>query len=169
VPAILERAYFDSVSRAAELGNTDAQVCYVQGVFSIEIGDQQMEQYKYNARKYIQLGLERGDWRIVDLLAQDTNVHISGFLGFITSQAPFDILRMNRLLRHGATGDYAQFLDSNAEVAAIRLGDKAKINAALTWAQHEYDRYFRNSPALRSEPERCKEVELYTDAMYPQA
>ncbi|MHB8446742.1 MAG: hypothetical protein ACYC7G_02075 [Rudaea sp.] len=164
VPAVLEKAYFDSVGRAAELGNTDAQVCYVQGNFSIEISDQQMEQYKDNARNYIQLGLERGDWRIVDLLAQDTNVHISGFLGSLSSRSPYDILRMNRLLRLGATGEYAQFLDSNARDSAIRLGNKAQVDAAITWAQQEYERYFRNSPTLHSEPEDCKEAELYADA-----
>lgn len=161
VPAILEKVYFDSVGRAAGLGNTDAQVCYVQGNFSIEISDQQMEQYKDNAHNYIQLGLERGDWRIVNLLAQDTNVHISGFLGLVSSRSPFDILRMNRLLRHGATGEYARFLDSNAKDLAIRLGNKAQVDAADAWAQQEYERYFRNSPALHSEPEDCKEVELY--------
>jgi len=162
-PAILEKAYFDSVGRAAELGNTDAQVCYVQGNFSIEISDQQMEQYKDNARNYIQLGLERGDWRIVDLLAQDTNVHISSFLGSLISRSPFDILRMNRLLRHGASGEYAQFLDSNAKDSAIRLGDKTQVDAAIAWAQQEYEQYFRNSPTLHSEPEDCKEVELYAE------
>lgn len=164
VPAMLEKTYFDSVGRAAELGNTDAQVCYVQGNFSIEISDQQMEKYKDNARNYIQLGLERGDWRIVDLLAQGTNVHISGFLGSLSSRTPFEILRMNRLLRHGATGQYAQFLDSNASDVAIHLGDKVQIDAAIAWAQQEYERYFRNSPTLHSEPEDCKEAELYAAA-----
>ncbi|MBS0485988.1 MAG: hypothetical protein JSS13_01475 [Proteobacteria bacterium] len=163
VPAVLEKAYFDSVGRAAELGNADAQVCYVQGNFSIEISDQQMERYKDNARNFIQLGLERGDWRIVNLLAQDTNVHISGFLGSVSSRSPIDILRMNRLLRHGATGGYAQFLDTNAKDLAIRLGNKAQVDSANSWAQEEYERHFHNSPILNSEPEDCKEAELHEE------
>ena len=162
VPAILEKAYFDSVGRAAELGDTDAQVCYVQGNFSNEISDLQLEQYKDNARNYIQLGLERGDWRIVSLLAT-RSVDNYGRLGELAIDNPYDILRMNRLLRHGAAGEYGQFLDSNAKDSAIRLGDKAQIDAAIAWAQQEYERYFRNSPTLHSEPEDCKEAESYSE------
>jgi hypothetical protein len=70
---------------------------------------------------------------------------------------------MNRLLRHGASGKYAQFLDSNAKDSAIRLGDKTQVDAAIAWAQQEYEQYFRNSPTLHSEAEDCKEVELYAE------
>jgi hypothetical protein len=87
----------------------------------------------------------------------------NGRLGELAIDNPYDILRMNRLLRHGATGEYGQFLDSNAKDSAIRLGDKAQIDAAIAWAQQEYERYFRNSPTLHSEPEDCKEAELYSE------
>lgn len=162
VPAVLEQAYFDSVFHAAEWGNADAQVCFVQGDFFNEISDQQMEQYKDNARNYIQLGLERGDWRIVSLLAT-LRVDSGGRLDELALNTPYDIFRMNRLLRHGATGGYAQFLDSNATTLALRVGNKVRIDAAIAWAQQEYEQYFRNSPTLHSEPEGCKKVELYTE------
>ncbi len=160
VPAVLEKAYFDSVTRAAELGDSDAQVCFIQGDFFNELGRQQMEQYKDDARNYIQMGLERGDWRVVSLLATHS-VDYSGRLGELALDNPYDILRMNRLLRHGATGEYAQILDSNARDSTIRLDNKAQVDAAIAWAQQEYERYFRNSPKLHSEPGDCSEVELY--------
>jgi hypothetical protein len=163
IPALLEKTYFDSVGRAAELGDNDAQVCYVQGNFSNEISDQQLERYKDNARNYIRLGLERGDWRIVSLLAT-RSVDNNGRLGELALDDPYDILQMNRLLRHGAIGEYAHFLDSNASDSVTRLGNnKAQVDAANAWAQQEYERYFRNSPTLHSEPEDCKEVELYSE------
>lgn len=161
VPAVLEKAYFDSVSRAAELGNSDAQVCYVQGDFYNEMGRQELEQYKDNARNYIQLGLVRGDWRIVSLLATHHVDHI-GRLGELELDNPYDVLRMNRLLRDGATGEYAQQLDWNAQDSAVSLS-KTQIDSAIAWARQEYEQYFRNSPILHSDPEDCQEVELYKE------
>lgn len=158
VPAIIEKAYFDSVSRAAELGNSDAQVCYVQGDFFSEIDRQQMEQYKDNALNYIQLGLERGDWRIVSLLAT-RNVDYIGRLGELALDNPYDIFRMNRLLRHGATGDYGHLLDLDAQDLAVRLS-KAKLDSAIAWAEQEYKQYFLDSPALSLAPTVCTVADL---------
>lgn len=154
VPAVMEKAYFDSVARAAELGNSDAQVCYIQGDFFNTMGRQELEQYKDNARNYIQLGLERGDWRVVSLLAAHS-IDNSGRLGDLGLDNPYDVLRMNRLLRHGATGDYGRLLDSEAQDSAVRLS-KAQLESAFAWARQEYAQYFRNSPSLTSEPVTCK-------------
>lgn len=154
VPAVLEKTYFDSVVRAAELGNSDAQVCYIQGNFSVEISRQQIEQYKDNAPNYIQLGLKRGDWRVVSLAATDTNQHISGFLALVSLSDPYDIFRMNRLLRRGATGDYAQLLDSMGQDSAVSLS-KAQLDAAFAWSRQEYEKYFINSPKLTARPAPC--------------
>ena len=158
VPAVLEKAYFDSTSRAAELGNNDAQVCYIQGDFFNEIDRQQIEQYKDNAQNYIQLGLERGDWRIVSLLAT-RNVDYSGRLGELALENPYDLLRMNRLLRHGATGDYGHQLDLDAQELAAHLS-KARLDSAIEWARQEYKQYFLDSPALSSAPPVCTVADL---------
>lgn len=70
---------------------------------------------------------------------------------------PVTVYKMNRLLRLGATGDYAQMLDSyQSEYAAKLTPDQ--VSKADAWAQAFYDLHFKNSPMLTAEPKTCEDV-----------
>ena len=65
--------YFKATKEAAERGNADAQLCYLQGDFFSPEGaqiftDAEIEEYREVAPKYVDAALKRGDWRIVYLL-----------------------------------------------------------------------------------------------------
>jgi hypothetical protein len=70
------------------------------------------------------------------------------------------IYRMTRLLRYGATGDYATELDRSLQAYAdISQTDPTfapeKLAAADAWAKQEYIQYFANSPLLGAQPTVC--------------
>jgi hypothetical protein len=73
-------------------------------------------------------------------------------MGLITEGDDETVYRMLRLLRMGATGDYAKRLDDQLgsfRELATKLAD------ADAWAQHEYDAHFANSASLSEPPIVC--------------
>ena len=112
---------FEATKQAAKRGDVDAQVCYVKGdgvrpdgkqIFT----DAEIEQYKKDAPRYVDAALKRGDWRVVELLNKRHFHPGSGPLDLLEGVGDRDTqYKMTRLLRLGASGSYAEFLDGNGK------------------------------------------------------
>ena len=155
--ANINETYYRSVVKAAELGNADAQICYVQAIFNHNFTDDEIKRYKHFAGIYSNDAFKRGDWRIAQLMSVDAAsvAHGAGLLQYLTSGNPVTVYRMNRLMRLGAVGDYASFLDNTSNVKKLTPEQVADTEA---WAQQEFSNYFSNSPKLDKAPVPCLSV-----------
>jgi len=156
VPAQLEAEYYAKLVKAAESGDTDAQICYIGGMFRPPggISAQAIEQYRVDATIYVQDGLARGDWRVVKLLATTANPRSASFLSTLPNGGQFEAYRMNRLLRLGASGDYAKLLDVVAAEMATKL-QPDQLEQADAWSRQQYGEAFAYAPPLDAEPSTC--------------
>jgi hypothetical protein len=69
---------------------------------------------------------------------------------------PYEVYRMNRLLKLGSRGAYAVRLDNAAAEVQGDLSPE-QVAKAQAWAQHEFDSYFANSPQLDAMPSVCED------------
>jgi hypothetical protein len=158
---------FQAVADAAKIGDTDAQVCFVQSDFNLKdftkFSQEMSDQYKADARTYIDAAMARGDWRIPSLLARSSQTlsHSRGLLHLITQGDDMTIYRMTRLLRLGATGEYAARLDAKLEEYTearshgLRGYPPEQLIAEDEWAKQQYLKSFANSPHLDNDPVIC--------------
>ncbi|MGH8239000.1 MAG: hypothetical protein ACREXP_18540 [Steroidobacteraceae bacterium] len=113
--------YFAATKQAAKSGNADAQLCYLRGDFFSPEGaqiftDAEIEEHKQVAPKYVDAALKRGDWRIVHLLSTRHVHQGSGPLNLLEGIGDRDThYKMTKLLRLGASGSYAKFMQSRLE------------------------------------------------------
>lgn len=155
-PAILQSNFKNSVIKSANEGDADAQVCYVQGWFSLSA--EELEQYKHNAVRYIELGLSRGDWRVVQLMTTTPEDIAHGGAGLMVNipaiGSPLTIYRAYALLSLGSTGEYAKHVGMQKQDAIMHLTDE-QVNRANAWALREYTNSFNRSPKLAKAPTPC--------------
>ncbi|HVJ63284.1 MAG TPA: hypothetical protein VM555_11310 [Tahibacter sp.] len=156
-----ESRYWQDVVAAAEAGDKDAALCFIQSDFMLERpwSAEEVARYKILAPVYIDRALSAGDWRIAELLSMGPRGISSGsLLGTQTRGDRITQYRMNRLLRLGAIGDYAAKLD----ILSTNPGSPLPGNdqtAAEAWAKDMHARYFLNSPKLDSNPIPCAVVD----------
>jgi hypothetical protein len=160
-------AYYNSTKQAARQGNTDAQLCYLQSHFlgfdeKGHYTEQDIADYRASSPLYIEKAFHSDDWRIVQLLSTDNHGGLSGLSLYIPDIGmPETIYKMTKLLRLGATGDYAKELD-------VQLNDRArpdgkenpylpqsKIDEGNAWAEKTYAQYFSGAPHLDKTPYPC--------------
>jgi hypothetical protein len=157
--------YRDALRAAADEGDPDAQMCYLESNLSDGTGEPKYTaayaaEYQARATQFVDQAFERGDWRIVELLASQ---HLHG--GMRSSLPgiglPQTVYKMDRLLRLGASGDYADFLDATMNsilhpdlipASALSPADAA---AGEAWARHTYNEHFSAAPPLTKEPIVC--------------
>jgi hypothetical protein len=162
---IVER-YRDAVRAAADEGDPDAQMCYLESDFSDGAGEPEITaadvaEYDARATQFVDHAFERGDWRIVELLASQ---HLHG--GMRNSLPgiglPRTVYKMDRLLRLGASGGYANFLDDAMDAilhpdlnpaSALSPADAA---AADAWARHTYNEHYSAAAPLTKAPMICE-------------
>ena len=158
--ADLDGAYFRSTRVAAAMGEPDAQMCYLVGAFGERNFDtRDLEEFKSRVPLYITAALRRGDWRVVQQLGSTGSYHTFDPIEHALPRTPAVIYRMNRLLRLGATGDYAEGLDHLAAVdRTLHDGQlpPAQAEQAEAWARQTYRRYFVASPPLSGAPIACE-------------
>jgi hypothetical protein len=136
---------------AANAGDEGAATCYVGAFFdSNQTSEMDLDDYKANAGRLAQLGVERGDWSMVALMALaygDT-----GGSDAIPPD-PEQAYAYTRLLRLGSTGPLAEKKDRQlqAMVDAGTLSQEA-IAAGDAWADATYKRYFHDSTIDRIPP-----------------
>jgi len=172
--------YYNATKLAARNGDPDAQLCYLQSYFSDSRGntpytDADAQEYQTKASEYVDAAIKRGDWRIVYLLTTSQFHAGSGFLHLLDGIGQTQtIYKMDKLMRLGASGNYASALDGN--MAALVHPDlkpdaalpKDQVAAADEWAQQTYAQFFSSSPGLTSAPSVCEEHEdLYSPLRGP--
>jgi len=163
------RDYYNATKAAARDGDADAQLCYLASYFEDAQGkshytDKDVEEYKVVAPEYVSQAFKRGDWRIVYLLStRDTGATRSLLTLLDDIGQPETIYKMNKLLRLGATGDYAEFLDGTmrgyVHPDALAKGDalpEHKVVEADKWAEETYDEYFAGQNPLNEAPAICR-------------
>ncbi len=160
-PAKLARNYFEATREAARAGDPDAQLCYLESNFGTVYTPQDQQRYAREAPAYISEAFRRGDWRVVALLSQDT--YPTGLLGQVAKPDVQTLYRLNRLLRRGATGEYAVTLDvfartltTRPQSAEIPFVDTKQAAAADRWVDDMYSNFFKGSPPLNEAPVVCK-------------
>jgi hypothetical protein len=157
-PQVLSDKYNAAVKDAAEAGNIDAQMCYVQGAGGHGAVPVNVPEYKTRARAYLNQALERGDWRAVELLSTSPTSIAHGGAGMLVNLPEVGkwetAYGATKLLSLGAAGDYVKSLDGRLTEAAHWL-DGDKIRAAEQWAQDMYRTRFSNSPKLTADPVPC--------------
>lgn len=157
-PQVLSDKYNAAVRDAAEAGNTDAQMCYVQGAGGQGAVAVDVPEYRSRARTYLNQALERGDWRAVELLSTSPTSIAHGGAGLLVNLPEVGkwetAYGATKLLSLGAIGDYAKSLNGRLVDAAHWLSDD-KIRAAERWAQDRYRKSFSSSPKLTADPVPC--------------
>jgi hypothetical protein len=158
----LRRKYFEAARLAAERGDPDAQLCYIESSFGgIEHSQKEKAEYDQRTPKYVANAFARGDWRVVWLLSRGDRP-MDGLFYRLSEGDLLTRYRMNRLLRLGAEGKYARRLDleakylqtsSSPDQGTILKPDE--IIAAERWAQQVHKDRFSSSPSLREAPEAC--------------
>ncbi len=164
----LGRRYFEATKQAAKRGNADAQLCYLEGDFFSPEGtliftDEEIEQYKKDALAYVDAALKRGDWRIVHLLNTRQFHPGSGPLRVLENIGqPQTRYKMTKLLRLGASGEYAKALDSDLRgMTHPDLNPAAAlppeiVRAGDAWAEETYTKHFAGVPGLTEASVVCR-------------
>ena len=161
--------YFEATKQAARAGHADAQMCYLQGEFGTSNGkpiltDAEVEDYGHVAPQYVDAALQRGDWRIVELMTKDSfHPGIEPIRQIPSIGKPETIYKMRKLLRLGASGPYAKSLDSDLEgMIHPDVNPEAALPADVVkkgdaWAQQTFNEYFSGVAGLTERPTVCME------------
>jgi hypothetical protein len=156
-------AYFNDTVEAAKAGDSDAQLCYIESKFWVDgramrYSDEERADYQHDAPIYIQRALERGDWRVAALLSSK---RVSGMAN-VTAGDPYFQYKLNRLLRQGANGQYAEILDRDAQIDYLSPGlsqapklSQDQIAQANAEAKEIFDRSFKDKPRITEAPAVC--------------
>jgi hypothetical protein len=163
----VETRYFQATKQAAQAGDPDAQMCYLQGEFGTSsgeslLGDSDVEEYKHAAPAYVDSALRRGDWRVVKLLTKRSFHPGSGPVTQIDKIGePETVYKMTKLLRLGATGKYARALDGdlNGMIHPDLVPESALpadvVSRSDAWAQQTFNDSFSGVAGLTDAPTVC--------------
>jgi len=165
--------YYNATKTAARAGDADAQLCFLGSYFVDAQGksrytDKDMQEYKSEAPEYVSQAFKRGDWRVVQLLATRFHSPPHSFVTLLDDIGqPETIYKMNKLLRLGATGDYAASLDSTMSDYTHPTGPggsplpQQKVAELDNWAQETYTQYFAGQKPLTEAPAICRPAEEF--------
>jgi hypothetical protein len=159
VPAEIRENFYRTTLEAAKAGDDSARLCYLNSDFDLHrrFSPSEADEYKAVAASYTQEGIERGDWRMVELLGESRRAfprHYS-VRSLLSNGEPFIVYKMNRLLRLGAEDSYADELDLVAGISRDELSQQEILDAD-TWAAETFSRYFSTSPKLIEPPTICE-------------
>ena len=157
---------YKAARAAAKAGDTDAQLCLIDGNFDrrlMALSDEELEQHQIETIYYFENGLERGDWRVAQAMTMGSQAlsHARGLESLLVNGDDLTIYRMLRLLRFGARGEYATTLDArlreytDARLNGLEGFDPVKLAEADAWARVEFERNFTKSTPLDRPPEVC--------------
>lgn len=152
----IHERYDAAMVQAAKAGDADAQLCYLLAE-DVDLGE-----YERLAPGFVEGALHRGDWRIAELLTRS-----SFHPGFQPQRSiegigkPETIYKMTKLLRLGASGEYAQSLDYtlNGMIHPDLMPEAALPRDVITrgdsWARQTFNEYFSGVPGLTERPNVC--------------
>jgi hypothetical protein len=152
----------------ARLGDPEAADCYVSADFAlseVQLSPDAVEEYRLNAEALIRDGMEKGDWRMVELMqtANDRDGHAQSdqhtWFQEISTGNSVRAYGYTRLLRLGASDSYGAQLDHALETRKAALTPQ-QIAEQDAWAEQEFKAHFTQSPSLN---ERIPPCALYSD------
>jgi hypothetical protein len=152
-------AYYEAIKELAVRGDIPAQRCFITGYFASAVEQReespmrpdQVDEYRVLARKFIDEGLQRGDWSVVRWLAkmrtglQDGMLNGAYPFGF---NHPETAYRMNYLLMLGNQHNFEESIDSRQLIEGWQPDTELpapKLAEARAWAQNMYDQHFNGS------------------------
>jgi hypothetical protein len=151
--------YYKAIRDLAERGDVGAQRCFIQGYFGInrELGmdltQGEHDEYVTLARKFIDAGLERGDWSVVRWLSKSTlsmaDLPLASAYPIGLDQ-PVTFYKMRRLLMLGnQPGGTTLSKDDPKRLVEFWRKEKKltpeQFEEAERWAQSMYDQHFNGS------------------------
>ena len=157
-------AIYPLLWQAAKLGDHDAAACYVAADFPLnddQLRPTAIDEYRRNAATLIRDGMERGDWRIAELMEaandRDGDPHRGRYSWFreISAGNPAIAYGYNRLIRLGASDGYARQLDRALDARRAELSPQ-QIEDQDAWAKKEYETHFARSPPIEFYVPTCK-------------
>jgi hypothetical protein len=156
-----DRAVLDAELRAARLGDTQADDCFVENAALFATpGTHMGPNPNYNAAvakpfadaalEIAIQGVERGDWRMVAALASAYSAQGANIYSFVLAQPdPDHYYAYATLLRLGHTDPEQLQREREMPLDPAVLGVDAETARALeSWAEETYERYFLNSEPL---------------------
>ena len=164
----LAGAIYPLLLEMATQGDAEAADCYVAADFELnetQLKPDAVEEYRRNAQSLIRDEMEKGDWRIVELMEaandRDGDPHRGRYSWFreISAGNPTLAYGYNRLLRLGATDDYGTYLDRALDARKAEL-NPTQIAEQDAWAEREYKAHFANTPPIDAYVPTCA---MYSD------
>jgi len=168
--------YYAALRDLALEGNLNAQRCFILGSFG-ESGEErilltqaQYDEHPVLARKFIEAGLERGDWSMVHVLArtqigfpEDSNLYNAWPHGLSTPESAENTYKMNYLLVLGnrpeeyESNDPGRLIDWWRRNPGLINFTNQQLDEAEAWAKDMYRRHFAGSleGASRSDNKFC--------------
>ena len=163
--------YYAALRDLALQGNLNAQRCFIQGYFGesaeerVFLTQAQYEEHPVLARKFIEAGLERGDWSLVHVLARtrmgfpgDSNLFNAWPHGFSTPESAENTYKMNYLLLLGnrpeeyESNDPGRLIDHWRKNPNLLQLTTQQLDEAEAWAKDMYHRHFAGSLEGASSP-----------------
>lgn len=156
--AIDDGSIYEIALRAANAGDRDAATCYIMtrwtmpkdptfkgqavGHTQMGISPQFLSDYRKNARRLFDEGLQRGDWRVVSLMDMAINDRHGQLIGSLRSfDSPNDEYVNLKLMLLGTRGDKLQEASRRVEFALQQV-PASQVAAANARAQAMYDAHF---------------------------
>lgn len=156
--AATDGSIYDIALRAANAGNGDAATCYIMTrwptprdptfkgpiISHIQTGTSPrfLLEYRTNARRLLDEGLRRGDWRMVTLLDMAINERHGQPIGGLRSFDPPNEEYVNlKLMLLGTVGEKAQEISGRVEFALQQV-PAGQVAAANARAQAMFDAHF---------------------------
>lgn len=163
-------AYYDAVKELAVRGDIPAQRCFITGYFvsAVEQPEEspmrpdQLDEYGVLAKKFIDEGLERGDWSVVRWLAQTTTGLQDALLMRaypFGSSHPETAYRMNYLLMLGNQNSFEERVNPRQFIEKWQPDKNLpppKLKEAQDWARSMFDQHFNGSQEGASLKQMCE-------------
>ena len=156
--AASDGSIYDIALRAANAGDGDAATCYILTQWPLPMDKSYkgpqishmlsgvqpgfLSDYRTNARRLLDEGMRRGDWRMATLLGMAINERHGRPIGWLRSFDPPDEEYVNlKLMLLGTRGEKVQEVSRQVELALQQVPAN-RVAAANARAQQMYDEYF---------------------------
>lgn len=160
-----QESIYPKLLQAAQLGDLDSAVCYVEAPFPLDadqLSPLGLQEYRKNALALLDIGIRRGDWRFVELMRTAEQRAGMGHRGHdsrswfhrLVEPNAKDAYMYARLEQLGAGGAFSEQI--GGMVASWRDGlSGSDIDALDQRASDNFNQYFAKKPPLEEFPKLC--------------
>ena len=151
---------YPTLLAAAKLGDISASACYASAISSLpesENPEEAIRAFRATANQFVKAGIDKGDWRFVEIMTQESGSlgHHFDWFGHLERPSHEQGYRYRKLMRLGAAGLLAADLDEELSTIAKHLSPET-MRAMDAQAQKDYAAHFANSPILNERPRACE-------------